>query len=115
MRSVINDISYICVDAITYPCPKIKRRIRQPVNKVCIREAYINSDQRTARNIPVVGVSDSKVHGANMGPTWVLSAPDGPHVGPMNLAIRGYLPCNRVNQILRTLNNDALVGVSNAI
>ena len=34
---------------------------------------------------------DSKVHGANMGPTWVLSAPDGPHVGPMNLAIRVYL------------------------
>ena len=31
---------------------------------------------------------DSKVHGANMGPTWVLSAPDGPHVGPMNLAIK---------------------------
>ena len=23
-----------------------------------------------------------------MGPTWVLSAPGGPHVGPMNLAIR---------------------------
>ena len=22
---------------------------------------------------------DSKVHGANMGPTWVLSAPDRPH------------------------------------
>ena len=31
---------------------------------------------------------DSKVHGANMGPTWALSAPGGPHVGPMNLAIR---------------------------
>ena len=31
---------------------------------------------------------DSKVHGANKGPTWVLSAPDEPHVGPMNLAIR---------------------------
>ena len=31
---------------------------------------------------------DSKVHGANMGPTWVLSVPDGPHVGPRNLAIR---------------------------
>ena len=31
---------------------------------------------------------DNKVHGANMGPTWVLSAPDGPLVGPMNLAIR---------------------------
>ena len=34
---------------------------------------------------------DSKVHGANMGPTWVLLAPDGPHVGPMNLAIRVML------------------------
>ena len=30
----------------------------------------------------------SKVYGANMGPTWVLSAPDGPHVGSMNLDIR---------------------------
>ena len=36
-------------------------------------------------------VPDSKVHGANMGPTWVLSAPDEPHVGPMNLAIWGSL------------------------
>ena len=34
---------------------------------------------------------DSKVHGANMRPTWVLSAPDGPHVGPMNLAIRVFM------------------------
>ena len=33
-------------------------------------------------------IPDSKVHGANMGPTWDLSAPDGPHVGPMNLASR---------------------------
>ena len=39
--------------------------------------------QRIQKNIP-----DSKVHGANMGPTWVLPAPDGPHVGPINLAIR---------------------------
>ena len=30
----------------------------------------------------------NKIHGANMGPIWVLSAPDGSHVGPMNLAIR---------------------------
>ena len=34
-------------------------------------------------------VPDSKINGANMGPTWVLSAPDGHHVGPMNFAIRG--------------------------
>ena len=31
---------------------------------------------------------DSKVHGANMGPTWVLSGPDGPHISPLNFAIR---------------------------
>ena len=36
-------------------------------------------------------IPDSNVHGANMGPTWVLSAPDGPHVGPINLAIRDIL------------------------
>ena len=36
----------------------------------------------------IMHIPDSKVHGANMGPTWGLSAPDGPHVGPMNLAIR---------------------------
>ena len=34
---------------------------------------------------------DSNVHGANMWPTWVLSAPDEPHVSPMNLAIREVL------------------------
>ena len=31
---------------------------------------------------------DNKVHWANMGPTRVLSASGGPHVGPINLAIR---------------------------
>ena len=30
---------------------------------------------------------DNEVYGANMGPTWALSAPDGPHDGPINLAI----------------------------
>ena len=34
---------------------------------------------------------DSKVHGANTQPTWVLSFPGGPHVGPMNLAIWALL------------------------
>ena len=44
----------------------------------------IGNKQHSDKAIP-----DTKVHGANMGPTWVLSAPDGPHVCPMNLAIRG--------------------------
>ena len=36
-----------------------------------------------------VGVyPDNKVHGVNMGPIWVLSAPDGPHVCFKNLAIK---------------------------
>ena len=34
-------------------------------------------------------VLDSKVHGANIGSTWVLSAQDGSHVGPMDFAIWG--------------------------
>ena len=34
---------------------------------------------------------DNKVHGTNMGPIWVLSAPGGPHAGPMNLAIWDYM------------------------
>ena len=36
-------------------------------------------------------IPDNKIHGANMGPTLVLSAPDGPHVGPMKLAIRDVI------------------------
>ena len=35
----------------------------------------------------LVNLPDSKVHGANMGPTWVLSTPGGSHAGPMNLVI----------------------------
>ena len=38
-------------------------------------------------------IPDSKAHGAIMGPTWVLSTPDGPHVGPMNLAIGDVNGC----------------------
>ena len=35
---------------------------------------------------------DNKVCGANMGPTWVLSAPDGPQVGPINLSRKFFMP-----------------------
>ena len=38
-----------------------------------------------------VHIPDSKVHGANMEPTWALSAPDGSHLGLMDLAIRESL------------------------
>ena len=34
-----------------------------------------------------VNYPDSKVHGASKGPICGMSAPDGPHAGPMNIAI----------------------------
>ena len=41
-------------------------------------------------------IPDSNFRVAHMWPTWVLSAPGGLHVGPMNLAIRDTKPsvCN---------------------
>ena len=44
---------------------------------------YVEADTRHTTE----GPSDSEIHEANMGPTWVLSAAGGPHVGPMNFAI----------------------------
>ena len=32
-------------------------------------------------------IPDSKVHGANVGPTWGRQDPGGPHVGHMNFVI----------------------------
>ena len=64
--------------------------------KVCRIGAYL---QTLYNYIP-----DSKVHGANTGPTWVLSATDGLHVGPMNLTIRDvylYLSCSDKAEIIR--------------
>ena len=37
---------------------------------------------------------DSKVHGANLGPTWGRQDPVGPHVGHVNLAIWECAPCS---------------------
>ena len=59
-------------------------------------------------------VPDSKVHEANMGPNWVLSASDGPHVGPMKLAIRsiganadhGEWLAKRLIRLLPFMQND---------
>ena len=36
-------------------------------------------------------IPDSKVYGANMGPIWGRQDPGGPHVGPMNFAIRDMI------------------------
>ena len=48
------------------------------------------------------GIPDSKGRGANMGPIWGRQDPDGPHVGPMNFAIRDtiampyHCSCHRI-------------------
>ena len=47
-------------------------------NDTCI--GY-TSDNELTNYILCIYVPDSKVYGANMGPTRVLLAPDGPHVG----------------------------------
>ena len=67
---------------------------------------------RYRENMPST-IPDSKVHGANTGPTWVLSAPDGPHVGPMNLAIRDnefyvsqFTVWIKIATTLRTIHSD---------
>ena len=48
-----------------------------------------------------------------MGPTWALSAPDGPHVGPMNLASRdGEITIPDTIKDIVTTWNDYKVHVS---
>ena len=52
---------------------------------------------------------DSQDHGTNMGPTCVLSAPGGPHVGPINLAMGvcswADVPYGKLIPDLSTLNS----------
>ena len=76
------DMQDMCYDIRIYSCQQsicIEFNWMQAFYKI-----YIMSDD----DLVTLGANqDNKVHGANMGPTWVLSAPDGPHVGPMNLAI----------------------------
>ena len=51
-------------------------------------------------------IPDSKVHGAYMGLTWGRQDPGGPHVGPMNFAIRDWtLSCKMQNSHEFSPNN----------
>ena len=55
----------------------------------------------------MLAIPDSQVHGANKGPTWFLSAPEGPNVGPMNLAIR---VCRDVNVFITSITTMSTLG-----
>ena len=69
--------SWSCGCLVTWFCYHL---IAKPGNKMA---APSWPDPYTITNDP-----DSKVHEANMGPTWVLVTLGGSHFGPMNLAIR---------------------------
>ena len=82
------------------------------LNQICCILLKISSDFFTKGSVvnkstldQTMAYPDSKVDVAHMGPTWGLSAPGRPHVGPMNLAIRAVL--NRWQALL--WNNDGLV------
>ena len=47
-----------------------------------------------------------------MGHTWVLSAPDGPHVGPMNLAVRVCIQISRCTSAMRCVVTSYELNVS---
>ena len=59
------------------------------VHSICSWSDCVISILHIPRNMQMVHSSspDSKVYGANMGPTWARQDPGGPHVIPMNLAI----------------------------
>ena len=62
------------------------RHFNIPPNKLI---AISENGPCTPTPAPMKAVPDSEVYGTNMGPTWVLSAPDGPRDGPVNFAPRG--------------------------
>ena len=61
---------------------------RQNYNLKLSNISWAPTQHDPGRNDDFVDIPDSNVSGASMGPTWVLSAPDGPHVCPMDFAIR---------------------------
>ena len=72
-----------CLSCIPYTFASDDRATQGTSTAIVLRELI--------RNILVSAPNglnpDSKVHGANMGPTWCRQDPGGPHVGPMNFAI----------------------------
>ena len=51
----------------------------------CLRHSCAGTGMFSDNNVNII--PDSKVHGANMGPTEGRQDPGGPHAGPVNLAI----------------------------
>ena len=82
-------------------------RVRVCDRHICILQAFsqtIRQEYHIHKDVSGGNIPDSKVHWANMGPAWVLLAPDRPHVGPMNLAIRDILPKDATLSMLSHLS-----------
>ena len=62
--------------------------INESVQQVNGYHEWNSSDIFHANDMALYTFPNSKVHWVNMGPTCVRSAPVGPNVGPMNLALR---------------------------
>ena len=69
----------------------------------------------TPRYVDHLVFPNSDVRGAIMGLTWVLSAPDGPHVGPMNLVIRVCTDTNCAVLVLGKNEWPSLMWLTNVI
>ena len=57
----------------------------------CMEQSPISHVSDHMALMGIQATRDSKVYGANMGPTWGRHDPGGPHVGPMNFAIWGTM------------------------
>ena len=80
---VVCRLNTIKISYRSYPCIGLPFRLVD--DQVIFRSAY-NSHCIKVNSV-LGNYPDSKDHGANMGSIWVLSAPGGPHIGPMDLAI----------------------------
>ena len=97
---VSNCITHRTMGVIAYPCPNTRKNmlVKEIVDAEQPPTGWENQIPKSAmmqqcvtyyicyQIIVLVSLPDSKVHGTNLGPTWVLPASGGPHIVHMNLA-----------------------------
>ena len=106
-------VTFRCFSGVSYiilvkSLCQIKHHKSNQCEETCLKKVH-SVTSAASKSIMCQSVyPESKVHGTNMGPTWILSARDGPHIGPMNLAIStvaGY--SQALLYIMADLHNDA--------
>ena len=108
MTSFINQQKLVLWNSMTFCCDNLNNRLL--VRLVSCMYCTLVPDEKNQKRVhmgrskfllrPLRGSlricqgvqdPDSKVHGANMWPIWGRQDPGGPHVGPMNSALRGVI------------------------